>query len=151
MNNDPTDLFFDDDFLNVNLNDLISQTPPMDYREDLPDTPVPSVPPLTTTDNEDFNSALEQLFAMQHEPLATPPHQIVQLISDTNPRPSVTKCIVVTQDFLQSMYTQQQPTMTSNTINSTPRAKRRQRRLKVGKDNSSLQRKIRPRTSSDHQ
>jgi len=123
----------------------------MDYREDLPDTPVPSVPPLTTTDNEDFNSALEQLFAMQHEPLATPPHQIVQLISDTNPKPSVTKCIVVTQDFLQSMYSQQQPTMTSNTINSTLRAKRRQRRLKVGKENSSQQRKIRPRTSSDHQ
>jgi hypothetical protein len=123
----------------------------MDYREDLPDTPVPSVPPLTTTDNGDFNSALEQLFAMQHEPLATPPHQIVQLISDTNPKPSVTKCIVVTQDFLQSMYSQQQPTMTSNTINSTLRAKRRQRRLKVGKENSSQQRKIRPRTSSDHQ
>jgi hypothetical protein len=120
----------------------------MDYSHDLPDTPVPSVSP---TDNEDFNSALEQLFAMEHETLATPPHhQIVQVLSDTNPKPSFTKCIVVTQDFLQSMYTQQQPTITSNNINSIPRIKRRRRRLKVGKENSSQQRKIMPRTSLDH-
>jgi hypothetical protein len=89
---------------------------------------------------------------MQHEPLTTPPHhQIVQVISDTNPKPSFTKCIVVTQDFLQSMYTQQQPTITSNNINSIHRPKRRQRRLKVGKENYSQQRKIMPRTSPDHQ
>jgi hypothetical protein len=87
---------------------------------------------------------------MQHEPLATPPHQIVQILSDQNPRPSFTKCIVVTQDFLQSMYTQQQPTITSNNMNSIHRAKRRQRRLKVGKENYSQQRKIMPRTSPDH-
>lgn len=144
----PHDIFFDDDFLDVGLTDLMSQTPPMDYPHDLPDTPVPSVPP---NDNEDFNSALEQLFAMQHEPLATPPHQIVQILSDTNPKPSFTKCIVVTQDFLQSMYTQQQPTITSNNINSIRQIKRRQRRLKAGKENSSQQRKIMPRTSPDHQ
>ncbi|CAF1344022.1 unnamed protein product [Adineta steineri] len=150
-NNNSNDLFFDDDFLNVNLNDLISQTPPMDYQHDLPDTPAPSVPPLITNDNEDFNSALEQLFAMQHEPLATPPHQIVQIIPEINPKPSFTKCIVVTHDFLQSMYTQQQqqPTITSNNINSIPRTKRRRRRLKVGKENYYQQRKIMPRTSPD--
>jgi len=143
--------FFDDDFLNVGLNDLISQTPPMDYQHDLPDTPVPSVPPPITNDNEDFNSALEQLFAMQHEPLATPPHpQIVQIVSDTNPKISFTKCIVVTQDFLQSMYTQQQPTITSNNINSIHRPTRRRRRLKVGKENYYQQRKIMPRTLPDH-
>jgi hypothetical protein len=150
-NNHPDDLFFDDDFLNVGLNDLISQTPPMDYQHHLPETPVPSVPPLSTNDNEDFNSALEQLFAMEHEPLTTPSHpQIVQILSDTNPKPSFTKCIVVTQDFLQSMYTQQQPTITSNDINFIPPAKRRRQRLKIDKENSAQQRKLMPRTSPDH-
>lgn len=149
-NNHSNDLLFDDDFLNVNLNDLISQTPPMDYQHDLPDTPVPSVPPLATNDNEDFTSAIEQLFSMQHEPLATPPHQIVQVISDTNSKPSFTKCIVVTQDFLQSMYTQQQPTVTSSNISSIRRPRPRRRRLKVGKENYYQQRKIMPRTSPDH-
>jgi hypothetical protein len=150
-NNNPNDLFFDDDFLNVGLNDLISQTPPTDYQHDLPDTPVPSVPPLNNTDHEDFNSAVEQLFAMQYEPLTTPPyHPIVQIFSDQTLRPSFTKCIVVTQDFLQSMYTQQQPTITSNNINSIHRPKRRRRRLKVGKENYSQQRKIMPRTPPDH-
>ncbi|CAF5043211.1 unnamed protein product, partial [Rotaria magnacalcarata] len=33
------DLNFDDDF----LNDLVSQTPPMDYQNYLPETPIPSV------------------------------------------------------------------------------------------------------------
>ncbi|CAF1488012.1 unnamed protein product [Adineta ricciae] len=147
--NNSNDLFFDDDFLNVNLNDLISQTPPMDYPHDLPDTPVPSVPPVSLNENDDFNSALEQLFAMQHEPLATPPHQIVQIISETTPKPSFTKCIVVTQDFLQSMYTQQ-PTITSSNISSIPRAKRRRRRLKAGKENYHQQRRIMPRTPPGH-
>ncbi|UJR15019.1 hypothetical protein I4U23_001996 [Adineta vaga] len=150
--NNPNDLFFDDDFLNVNLNDLISQTPPMDYPHELPDTPVPSVPPVSINENDDFNSALEQLFAMQHEPLATPPHQIVQIVSETNPKPSFTKCIVVTQDFLQSMYTQQAPqsTITSNNLSSVLRPKRRRRRLKAGKENYHQQRKIMPRTPPDH-
>ena len=84
--------------------------------------------------------------------IATPPHQIVQIVSDTNPKPSFTKCIVVTQDFLQSMYTQQQPTITSNNINSIARIKRsRRRRLKAGKENHSQQRKIMPRASPDRQ
>ncbi len=123
----------------------------MDYQHHLPETPVPSVPPLSTNDNEDFNSALEQLFAMEHEPLTTPSHpQIVQILSDTNPKPSFTKCIVVTQDFLQSMYTQQQPTITSNDINFIPPAKRRRQRLKIDKENSAQQRKLMPRTSPDH-
>lgn len=121
----------------------------MDYQHDLPDTPVPSVPPSTTNENEDFNSALEQLLSMHQEPLSTPPHQIVHVISDTNPKPSFTKCIVVTQDFLQSMYTQQQPsTITSSSIERT---KARRRRLKVGKENHYQQRKIMPRTLADHQ
>ena len=145
------DFFFDDDFLNVGLNDLISQTPPMDYLHDLPDTPVPSVPPVSNHDQEDFNSTLEQLFAMQHEPLTTPSSQpIIQILSEPHPKPSFTKCIVVTQDFLQSMYSQQQTTIPSNQINSIPRLNRRRRRLKAGKENSSLQRKIMPRTSIDH-
>ncbi|CAF3291607.1 unnamed protein product [Rotaria socialis] len=146
--NNPHDLLFDDDFLTVGLNDLMSQTPPMDYQHDLPDTPVPSVPPMTADDNEDFNSALEQLFSMHHEPLSTPPHQIVQVISDTNPKPSFTKCIVVTQDFLQSMYTQQQPTIASSAVK---RKKSRQRRLKKDKENYHQQRKIMPRTPPDYQ
>ncbi|CAF3593321.1 unnamed protein product [Rotaria sp. Silwood1] len=152
-NNNSNDLLFDDDFLTAGFNDLISQTPPMDYQNDLPDTPVPSVPPIITNDNEDFNSALEQLFSMHHEPLATPPHQIVQVISDTNPKPSFTKCIVVTQDFLQSMYTQQQSTITNNSnINTVDRIKcRRRRRLKIGKENYYQQRKIMPRASPEHQ
>ena len=140
--------------MNAGLSDLISQTPPMDYQHDLPDTPIPSVPPLTTNENDDFTSALEQLFSMQHEPLATPSHQIVQVISDANPKPSLTKCIVVTQDFLQSMYTQQQhqhPTITSNRINSISLPKRRRRRLKVGKEDYYQQRKIMPRVLPSHQ
>lgn len=150
-NSNPNDILFDEAFLNVGLNDLISQTPPMEYAHDLPDTPVPSVPPMTTQDTEDFNSALEQLFSMHHEPLATPPHQIVQVVSDTNPKSSFTKCIVVTQDFLQSMYTQQSSAVTSNSIHSINRKKSRQRRLKAGKENYHQQRKIMPRTSPDHQ
>ncbi|CAF0921301.1 unnamed protein product [Rotaria sordida] len=155
-NNNSNDLLFDDDFLTVGFNDLISQTPPMDYQHDLPDTPVPSVPPITTNDNEDFNSTLEQLFSMHYETLTTPSHQIVQVISETNPKPSsFTKCIVVTQDFLQSMYTQQQSTITNNnkkTMNTIDRMKcHRQRRLKIGKENYYQQRKIMPRTSPDHQ
>ncbi|CAF4235927.1 unnamed protein product [Rotaria sp. Silwood2] len=154
-NNNSNDLLFDDDFLTVGLNDLISQTPPMDYQHDLPDTPVPSVPPLITNDNEDFNTALEQLFSMHHEPLTTPSHQIVQVISETNSKPSFTKCIVVTQDFLQSMYTQQQSTRTNNNNNNMNRIDRtkcrRQRRLKIGKENYYQQRKLMPRTPPDHQ
>lgn len=151
-NNHSDDLFFDDDFLNVGLSDLISQTPPTDYQHDhLPDTPVPSVPPVNSHEQEDFNSTLEQLFAMSHEPLATPPSQpIVQIFSDSHPKPSFTKCIVVTQDFLQSMYSQQPTTIPSNNLNSIPRLKRRRRRLKAGKENCSQQRKIMPRTSIDH-
>lgn len=150
--NHSNDLFFDDDFLNVGLNDLISQTPPTDYHHDhLPDTPVPSVPPVNSHEQDDFNSTLEQLFAMSHEPLATPPSQpLIQILSDSQPKPSFTKCIVVTQDFLQSMYSQQPTTIPSNNLNSIPRLKRRRRRLKAGKENSSQQRKIMPRTSIDH-
>lgn len=136
------DILFDDDFLNVGLNELLSQTPPMDYQHDLPDTPVPSVPPVATIDSEDFNTTLEQLFSMPPTtisvPLSTPTVQ-------TLPKTSFTKCIVVTQDFLQSMYSQQS-TITTNSINSINRPKRRRRRLKVGKENHSQQRKIMPRT-----
>ena len=142
----------DDDFLNVGLNDLISQTPPMDYQHELPDTPVSSVLPITTNDDADLTSTIEQLFSMQHEPLPTPPsHQIVQVISDSNLKPSFTKCIVVTQDFLQSMYNQPQPTVTSTNTGIVYRRKRRPRRFKVGKENHYQQRKIMPRASPDRQ
>jgi hypothetical protein len=160
--NPNNDLFFDDDFLNVGLHDLISQTPPMDH---LPDTPVPSVRPITT-DNDEFQSSIEQLFSMPHEPMITPSPPIVQVISDATSKPSFTKCIVVTQDFLQSMYCQQQQqqhqqqnhshqhsTMINHQFSSISRPKRRRRRLKVGKENSHQQRKLMPRTTSpdDHQ
>jgi hypothetical protein len=125
-NKNSNELFFDDDF----LNDLISQTPPMDYQQDLPDTPLI---------NDDMNT-IEQLFAVQHD---TPIHQIVQ----STP---YTKCIVVTQDFLQSMYNQQSTIGNNNNVNCIPKPKRRKRRLKVGKENYSQQRKIMPRTSPDH-
>ncbi|CAF3291858.1 unnamed protein product [Rotaria sp. Silwood2] len=143
------DLNFDDDF----LNDLVSQTPPMDYQNYLPDTPIPSVlPSIINNENDDFNS-IEQLFAIQHD---TPSQQIVQPISDASSRLTLTvpytKCIVVTQDFLQSMYNQQS-TITNNTnnsINYIHRTKRRRRRLKVGKENYYQQRTIMPRTSPNH-
>lgn len=148
------DLFFDDDFLTVGLQDLISQTPPMDYCHDLPDTPVPSVPP-TSTDNEEFHSTFEQLFAVPQQTIGTPVQPIVQLVSDTSSKTSFTKCIVVTQDFLQSMYSQQQQqtstTFSHQSLSSIHRPKRRRRRFKVGKENSHQQRKLMPRTTSpDH-
>ncbi|CAF1207508.1 unnamed protein product [Rotaria magnacalcarata] len=143
------DLNFDDDF----LNDLVSQTPPMDYQNYLPETPIPSVlPSIVNNENDDFNS-IEQLFALQHETLS---EQMGQSLTDASPRVSVsvpyTKCIVVTQDFLQTMYNQQS-TITNNTNNSVnyvQKPKRRRRRLKVGKENFFPQRKIMPRTSPDH-
>jgi hypothetical protein len=144
-NKNSNDLFFDEDF----LNDLISQTPPMDYQYDLPDTPIPSI---INHDNEDFKS-IEQLFATQHH---TPSHQIIQILpSDTPSRLTstipYTKCIVVTQDFLQSMYNQSSTITNNNNINYIHRPKRRRRRrLKIGKENYYQQRKIMPRTSADH-
>jgi hypothetical protein len=137
------DLFFDDDF----LNDLISQTPPMDDQHDLPDTPVPSVPPLITTENDEFNStmsSIEQLFAQQHD------QPIGQDSSRLIPTVPYTKCIVVTQDFLQSMYNPQSSVTNNNNLNYIHRPKRRRRRLKVGKENNYQQRKLMPRTSPDH-
>ncbi|UJR31655.1 hypothetical protein I4U23_019136 [Adineta vaga] len=129
-------------FLDEFLNDLISQTPPMDYQPDLSDTP--SIP----NENNDMNS-IEQLFAVQHSPL--PSQHIIQSTPDTPTRiSSYTKCIVVTQDFLQSMYNQQ--SMNTNNNNNTPtqKPKRRRRRLKAGKENYHQQRKLMPRTSPDH-
>ncbi|CAF1048985.1 unnamed protein product [Rotaria sordida] len=155
LNKSSHDLNFDDDF----LNDLVSQTPPMDYQNYLPDTPIPSVlPSIINNENDDFNS-IEQLFAIQH---ATPSEQqqqqqIVQSISDTSSQLTLTvpytKCIVVTQDFLQSMYNQQSTTITNNTnnsINYIHRPKRRKRKLKIGKENYYQQRKIMPRASPNH-
>ena len=146
------EILFDDDFLNVGLNDLLSQTPPMDYQHELPDTPAPSVPPTITTDNDDFNSTLEQLFSMPQDSYLTsistppPPSTPIPVVQTLPTKALVTKCIVVTQDFLQSMYSQQS-TIPSNTINSISRPKRRRRRrLKIGKENHSQQRKIMPRT-----
>ena len=121
-----SDLFFDDDF----LNDIISQTPPMDH---FPETPIPSI---LSQENEDLKS-IEQLFATQH-PSTTPP----EIPSTT----SFTKCIVVTQDFLQSFYSQSSTMTSNNNINNIHRPKRRRRRrLKLGKENSCQQRKIMPR------
>jgi len=135
--------FFDDDF----LNDIISQTPPMDYQHDLPDTPIPSI---INHENDDFKS-IEQLFATQHD---TPSHQIIQIIPDTPSRLTSTvahtKCIVVTQDFLQSMYSPSSTITNNNNINYIHRPKRRRKRLKIGKENYYQQRKIMPRTSPDH-
>lgn len=149
LNKSSSDLNFDEDF----LNDLVSQTPPMDYSTYLPDTPIPSVlPQIINNENDDFNS-IEQLFAVHHD---TPTEQIVQSMTDTSPRMTVsvpyTKCIVVTQDFLQSMYNQQSTITnhTNNSINPIQRPRRRRRRLKVGKENYYQQRKIMPRTSPDH-
>lgn len=120
-----SDLFFDDDF----LNDIISQTPPMD---DLPETPIPSI---LNQDNEDLKS-IEQLFATQH------PSTTLDIPSTT----TFTKCIVVTQDFLQSFYSQSSTMTSNNNINNIHRPKRRRRRrLKLGKENSCQQRKIMPR------
>jgi hypothetical protein len=138
-NKNSNDLFFDDDF----LNDLISQTPPMDYQNDLPDTPISSI---INSENDDFKS-IEQLFATQHH---TPSHQIIQIIPDTPSPGSYTKCIVVTQDFLQSIYSQSPTITNNNNINYIHRPKRRRRRLKIGKENYYQQRKIMPRTSPDH-
>ena len=118
------ELFFDEEF----LNDLISQTPPMDYQQDTP---------IIQHENDDHMNTIEQLFAVQHD---TPS---VQSTMDTPSR--LTKCIVVTQDFLQSMYTQQSPITNNNIINSIHKPKRRKRRLKVGKENYYQQRKIMPR------
>ncbi|CAF4487260.1 unnamed protein product, partial [Rotaria magnacalcarata] len=73
------DLNFDDDF----LNDLVSQTPPMDYQNYLPETPIPSVlPSIVNNENDDFNS-IEQLFALQHETLS---EQMGQSLTDASPR-----------------------------------------------------------------
>ncbi|CAF0726621.1 unnamed protein product [Adineta steineri] len=145
------DLFFDDDF----LNDLISYTPPMDCQQDLSDTP------LINHENQHMNS-IEQLFAIEHD---TPSHQTVHGTSDTSSNQTVhctsdtpsrltsyTKCIVVTQDFLQTMYNQQSTVTNNNNNNSNSihKPKRRRRRLKVGKENYSQQRKIMPRTSPEH-
>jgi hypothetical protein len=143
-NKTSNDLFFDEDF----LNDLISQTPPMDYQHDLPDTPIPSI---INPENEDFKS-IEQLFATQHH---TPSHQIIQIIPPDTPSKLTstvpyTKCIVVTQDFLQSMYNQSSTITNNNNINYIHRPKRRRRRLKTGKENSYQQRKLMPRTSPDY-
>lgn len=126
----------------------------MDYPHDLPDTPIPSVR-TQTTENEDLQSTIEQLFAIPHQPAPTPIQPpIVQVIADSTSKTSFTKCIVVTQDFLQSMYRQDQYQQASGTIQSTHlssihRPKRRRRRLKVGKENShqQQQRKIMPRTT----
>ena len=124
-----SDLFFDDDF----LNDIISQTPPMD---DFPETPIPSI---VNPESDDLKS-IEQLFATQH-PSTTP-----ELPSTTTT--SFTKCIVVTQDFLQSFYSQSSTMTNNNNLNNIHRPKRRRRRrLKFGKENSCQQRKIMPRTS----
>ena len=144
-----SDFLFDEDF----LNDLISQTPPTDYQHDLPDTPIPSV--LAQGDHDEFNSTLssiEQLFALQHEALSA------SSSADTSKNPSTaqlsnaapyTKCIVVTQDFLQSMYNQSS-VCTGPRMNSPPAIKRRRRRrLKVGKENNSHPRRLMPRTSID--
>jgi hypothetical protein len=139
-NKTSNELFFDEDF----LNDLISQTPPMDYQHDLPDTPIPSI---INNENDDFKS-IEQLFATQHH---TPSHQIIQIIpSDTSSTVPYTKCIVVTQDFLQSMYSQSSTITNNNNINYIHRPKRRRRRLKIGKENSYQQRKLMPRTSPNY-
>ena len=130
----------------------------MDYSHDFPDTPIPSVR-THPIDNEDFQSTIEQLFAMSHEPVVTIPSPVqppmVQMITDSTSKPSFTKCIVVTQDFLQSMYRQDQyqhqqasGTVPNHHSNSIQRPKRRRRRLKVGKENSHQQRKIMPRTTS---
>lgn len=133
-NKNSDDLLFDEEF----LNDLISQTPPMDdTQHDLPDTPLPSI-----TDIDDIHS-IEQLFATEHD---TPNVQISNDICSTRSMPtSYTKCIVVTQDYLQSMYNQSSNT-TNNNINFICRPKRRRRRLKKGKENVFQQRKIMPRT-----
>jgi len=129
-NKNSHELLFDEEF----LNDLISQTPPMDHTQhDLPDTPLPS-----TADIDDVLS-IEQLFATQHD---TPN---VQLTNERTMSTSYTKCIVVTQDYLQSMYNQSSNT-TNNNINFICRPKRRRRRLKKGKENVFQQRKIMPRT-----
>ncbi|CAF1204294.1 unnamed protein product [Adineta ricciae] len=136
------DLFLDDF-----LNDLISQTPPMDYQHDLPDTP------LIAHDNNDMNS-IDQLFAVQHNTL--PSHEMISPMCNTPTRvQSYTKCIVVTQDFLQSMYNQQSTITTNNNTNNNnlsliQKPKRRRRRLKAGKENNHQQRKIMPRASPDH-
>ena len=105
----------------------------MDHTQhDLPDTPLPS-----TADIDDVLS-IEQLFATQHD---TPN---VQLTNERTMSTSYTKCIVVTQDYLQSMYNQSSNT-TNNNINFICRPKRRRRRLKKGKENVFQQRKIMPR------
>jgi hypothetical protein len=132
-NKNSNELFFDDDF----LNDIISQTPPMDYQHDLPETPIPSI---LNHDNEDFKS-IEQLFATQHH---TP------IIPENSSTVAYAKCIVVTQDFLQSIYSQSSTITNNNNINYIQRPKRRRRRLKIGKENYYQQRKIMPRTSPEH-
>ena len=143
-----SDFLFDEDF----LNDLISQTPPTDYPHDLPDTPTPSV--LAQADHDEFNSTLssiEQLFALQHEALSassTDPAKNSPATQLSNAAP-YTKCIVVTQDFLQSMYNQSSAS-TGPRVNSPAQIKRRRRRrLKVGKENNSHPRRLMPRTSVD--
>lgn len=138
------DLYFDDDF----INDIMSQTPPMDYQHDLPDTPIPSVlPSIINHENDDLNS-IEQLFSLQHDTSSQP---IIQIVSDNSTRATPTvpyaKCIVVTQDFLQSMYNQQPTVANSNNVNNIPRRRRRRRKLKIGKENYYQQRKIMPRAS----
>jgi hypothetical protein len=139
-NKSSNELFFDDDF----LNDIISQTPPMDYPQDLPETPIPSI---LNHDNEDFKS-IEQLFATQHH---TPSHQTIPILPETSSTVAYTKCIVVTQDFLQSIYSPSSTITNNNNINYIHRPKRRRKRVKIGKENYYQQRKIMPRTSPDHQ
>jgi hypothetical protein len=141
-NKTSNDLFFDDDF----LNDIISQTPPMDYQHDLPETPIPSI---INHSNEDLKS-IEELFATQHD---TSSPQVIQILPETPLRLTsttpYTKCIVVTQDFLQTMYNQSSTITNNNNINFIHRPKRRRkRRLKTGKENYYQQRKIMPRRSS---
>ena len=139
LNKTSNDLYFDDDF----LNDIISQTPPMDYQHELPDTPIPST---TNNENENFNS-IEQLFPTQH---LTPSHQIIHAIPNTPSRSALavpyTKCVIVTQDFLQSMYNQPTTIINSNINYIHEPKRRRRRRLKIGKENYYQQRKIMPKS-----
>ena len=139
------DLYFDEDF----LNDLIRQSPPVDH---LPDTPAPSVPPNKNAEHEDLPSTVEQQFVF--EPSISL-HQIVEIKSEINDSyvssglvstVPYTKCIVVTQDFLQSMCN---PKPIEVRKSSGPKIRRRrQRRLKLGKENYSQQRRLMPRSSA---
>ena len=138
------DLFFDEDF----LNGLISQSPAVDH---FPDTPAPSVLPNKNAEHDDLSTTLEQTFVF--EPSVSL-HQFVQIKSEINDLYAssgsiaavpYTKCIVVTQDFLQSMCN---PTPIEARKSSGPKIRRRRRRVKLGKENYSQQRKLMPRSSA---